>query len=127
MATRLVARHYDQALAPAGISTNGYSILVRLSELGPLPLGGLASALGADRSTLSRELAPLIEAGLIEDAADAGDRRRRMLELSDAGRHRVREAYPLWKAAQQSLTAEFGAERTSALVSELNALAGAGA
>ena len=39
----------------------------------------------------------------------------------------MREAYPLWKAAQRSLVAEFGADRTAALVGELNALAGAGA
>ena len=126
MASRLVARRYDQALAPARISTNGYSILVRLRELGPLPLGALAAALGVDRSTLSRELAPLVAAELIEERADTGDRRRRMLELSAGGERRVREAYPLWKAAQKRLTEDFGAERTAALVGELNAIAGAG-
>jgi DNA-binding MarR family transcriptional regulator len=126
MATRLVARHYDRALAPAGLSTNSYSILVRLLELGPLPLGELAGALGMDRSTLSRELSPLESAGLIEASADTGDRRRRVLVVSDAGRRRVRRAYPLWKTAQSSLEVEFGADRTAALVGELNALAGAG-
>ncbi len=126
MATRLVTRHYDRALAPAGISTNDYSILVRLGEQGPLPLGAFAATLGMDRSTLSRELAPLDEAGLIETTADSGDRRRRVLALSPAGRRRVREAYPLWKAAQRSLVAEFGADRTASLLGELNALAGAG-
>ncbi|HEX4521592.1 MAG TPA: MarR family winged helix-turn-helix transcriptional regulator [Gaiellaceae bacterium] len=126
MATRLVTRHYDRALAPAGISTNGYSILARLGELGPLPLGAFAQTLGMDRSTLSREIAPLDEAGLIDTTADAGDRRRRVLALSAAGRRRVREAYPLWKAAQRSLADEFGSDRTLALVNELNALAGAG-
>jgi DNA-binding MarR family transcriptional regulator len=127
MATRLVTRHYDRALAPAGVSTNGYSILARLGELGPLPLGAFAVALGMDRTTLSREIAPLDHAGLIETTADAGDRRRRMLGLTDAGKRRVREAYPLWKAAQRSLADEFGLDRTAALVGELNALAGAGA
>ncbi len=126
MATRLVTRHYDHALAPAGISTNGYSILVRLGEHGPLPLGAFAATLGMDRSTLSREIAPLEEAGLIETTADSGDRRRRVLALSPTGKRKVREAYPLWKAAQRSLAAEFGADRTAALVGELNALAGAG-
>ena len=66
MATRLVTRHYDRALAPVGLSTNGYSILARLGRLGPLPLGALAARLGIDRSTLSREIAPLVAAGLVE-------------------------------------------------------------
>jgi DNA-binding MarR family transcriptional regulator len=125
MATRLVTRHYDRALAPAGLSTNGYSILARVGRLGPLPLGELAGALGVDRTTLSRELAPLEQEGLIEATQDPRDGRRRVIALSEAGRARVRAAYPLWEQAQRSLEEEFGAERATALVGELNALAGA--
>src|SRR5262249_24545422 len=125
MATRRVTRHYDRALAPAGLSTNDYSILARLGRLGPLPLGALASALGVDRTTLSRELAPLEEEGLIDAATDPTDRRRRVICLSKAGRARVKQAFPLWERAQADLADEFGAERTAALVGELNALAGA--
>jgi DNA-binding MarR family transcriptional regulator len=125
MATRRVTRHYDRVLAPAGITTNGYSILARLGRLGPLPLGVLAARLGVDRSTLSRELAPLAAAGYVETVADPGDRRRRTMVLSGSGRDLVRRARPLWEKAQASLAAEFGAERAAALVGELNALAGA--
>jgi DNA-binding MarR family transcriptional regulator len=125
MATRRVARHYDRALAPVGITTNGYSILARLERLGPLPLGILAARLGADRSTLSRELAPLVDAGYVAAVPDPADRRRRTVVLSAAGRGLVRQARPLWEEAQASLAAEFGAERAAALVGELNALAGA--
>lgn len=126
MATRLVTRHYDRALAPVGLSTNGYSILSRLGRLGPLPLGALAGRLGTDRSTLSREIAPLVEAGLVEARLDPDDRRRRVLTLTASGRGRVKRALPLWAGAQQALAEEFGADRTAALVGELNALVGAG-
>ncbi len=125
MATRLVSRHYDRALAPAGISTNEYSILVRLGSYGPRPLGSLAALLGMDRSTLSREIAPLVEAGLIDATADAADRRRRVLTVTAEGALRVRQARPLWEAAQAGLAADFGDDRTTALLGELNALAGA--
>ena len=125
MATRLVTRHYDRALAPVGLSTNGYSILARLGRLGPLPLGALAGALGTDRTTLSRELAPLERNGLVETRGDENDRRRRVIALSTAGRERVETAFPLWQSAQAALADEFGPERTAALVGELNALAGA--
>jgi DNA-binding MarR family transcriptional regulator len=126
MATRLVTKHYDRALAPTGLSTNGYSILARLAGLAPLPLGSLAARLGTDRSTLSRELEPLVEAGLIEAHRDPADRRRRVLELTHEGTARVREALPLWERAQLELAGRFGAERTASLVGELNALVGAG-
>ena len=125
MATRLVTRHYDRALAPAGLSTNDYSILARLGRLGPLPLGTLAIALGVDRTTLSRELAPLEQAGLIDATTDPADRRRRVICLNRAGRARVKQAFPLWERAQAALEDEFGVGRTVALVGELNALAGA--
>jgi DNA-binding MarR family transcriptional regulator len=125
MATRLVTRHYDRALAPAGISTNDYSILAPLRNFGPLPLGSLAGLLGMDRSTLSREIAPLVEAGLVEASADDSDRRRRVLTVSVEGKARIRQALPLWEKAQAELTAGFGDGRTAALVGELNALAGA--
>ena len=125
MATRLVSRHYDRALAPVGISTNEYSILVRLGTYGPRPLGSLAALLGMDRSTLSREIAPLVEAGLIDATADATDRRRRVLTVTAEGKHRVDQARPLWEQAQADLAAGFGDDRTSALLGELNALAGA--
>jgi DNA-binding MarR family transcriptional regulator len=126
MATRLVARHYDRALAPVGISTNEYSILVRLRNYGPRPLGSLAALLGMDRSTLSREVAPLVDAGLVAAEPDASDRRRRLLSLTADGERRLKRAHPLWKGAQAELADEFGADRTAALVGELNALAGAG-
>jgi DNA-binding MarR family transcriptional regulator len=125
MASRVVARHYDRALAPAGLSTNAYSILARLGRLGPLPLGALAAALATDRTTLSRELAPLEAAGYVETKADPGDRRRRVVSLSRTGRAAVRKARPLWEEAQRTIAEEFGEDRTIALVAELNSLAGA--
>jgi DNA-binding MarR family transcriptional regulator len=79
-----------------------------------------------DRSTLSREVAPLVDAGLVAAGPDPSDRRRRVLSLTAAGERRVRRAHPLWKEAQAELAGEFGADRTAALVGELNALAGAG-
>ena len=79
-----------------------------------------------DRSTLSREIAPLVEAGLIDATADAADRRRRVLTRD---RRRASsastQARPLWLKAQAELAAEFGDDRTTALLGELNALAGA--
>ena len=70
MASRVVTRHYDSALAPVGLSTSSYSILSRTAREGPLPLGALAARLAMDRTTLSRELAPLVDAGLVEAEPD---------------------------------------------------------
>jgi DNA-binding MarR family transcriptional regulator len=125
MASRVVTRHYDRALAPLGLSTSGYSILSRTGREGPLALGALAARLAMDRTTLSREIAPLIDAGFVAAVADAHDRRKKIVALTNAGAELVRRARPLWAKAQRELAGDFGVDRTETLMTELHALVGA--
>jgi DNA-binding MarR family transcriptional regulator len=125
MASRTVTRHYDRALAASGLSTNEYAILSRLAGEGDAALGTLAARLAMDRSTLSRDLAPLVTSGLVALGNDPADGRRRVASLTPAGNARVNEARPLWAAAQAGVVGEFGLERTDGLVRELQALVGA--
>jgi len=124
MATRSIARLYDEALAPAGLRTTEYSILARLLADGPAPVGQLSARLLMDRTTLAREARPLVEAGLVEVSVGE-DRRRRMLAITAAGRERVRQARPLWKAVQERVQERFGTERTDTLIAELRGLTAA--
>ena len=124
MATRAVARVYDQALAPHGLRTTQYSILARLEVEGPVSVGHLAARLAMDRSTLAREVAPLVRAGLVEQEAGE-DRRRRVLALSPEGLARLEAARPAWRDAQRRVRDELGYDRTQGLLGELRALLGA--
>jgi DNA-binding MarR family transcriptional regulator len=124
MATRTIARLYDDALAPAGLRTTQYSILARLRIDGPAPIGRLAARLLMDRTTLAREVGPLVEAGLVEVAAGE-DRRQRVLAVTETGRRLLRRARPLWEAAQASVAERFGTTRTDALLAELRTLSSA--
>ena len=81
MATRAVARVYDRALEPHGLRTTQYSILARLEVEGPAPVGFLAARIAMDRTTLAREAAPLVRAGLV-DEEPGQDRRQRVLALA---------------------------------------------
>jgi DNA-binding MarR family transcriptional regulator len=125
MATRVVNRRYDQALAPAGITTTAYSILSRLDREGPQAIGVLAARMALDRTTLSRELRPLVDDGLLTVRPDRMDTRRRVIEPTRAGRKKLERALPLWRQAQDELAQGFGVERTSRLMDELRALVGA--
>jgi DNA-binding MarR family transcriptional regulator len=64
------------------------SALMLLSPLldGPMRLRDLAAARGADPSTVSRQVAELVRAGLVSSEADAADRRARRLAVTEAGR-----------------------------------------
>ena len=64
-AARMVSQVYDQELAAVDLSLNEYSIL-RHASRGPCLLGELADALGMERTTLTRNLRPLIDAGWVK-------------------------------------------------------------
>lgn len=127
MASRQVTRLYDRALAPAGITANAFSILARLEREGEQPLGALAARLAMDRTTLSREVAPLVDVGLVDATPCPDDRRKRLLSLTAAGAERVTAARPLHAQAQAELTTAFGLDRATELLGELRALVGADA
>src|SRR5262245_42180993 len=125
MATRVVARHYDRALAPVGLTTNAYSLLSRLEREGAQPVGSLAGGLAMDRTTLSREVAPLVERGLVSVRPGEHDRRQKVLGITRTGRALVKRARPHWAKAQAELADTFGLERTDGLMTELHDLIGA--
>lgn len=116
--SRLMSQRYDQALAPAGVNLNQYSILRRTGGQGR-PLGEIAHELGMDRSTLSRDLKALVEAGWIESATGA-DARQRRLRITAAGRKVVERAQPLWRVAQDEIDRGLGLEGVALLHTQLD-------
>lgn len=118
-AARQVSQVYDHALAGAGLGVNQYSLLRHART--PLSLGELAARLGMDRTTLNRNLQPLLRDGLIEDARGE-DPRQRVLRITDAGRERLARARPLWRKAQQRIDALLGGQARERLHATLDAL-----
>jgi DNA-binding MarR family transcriptional regulator len=121
MATRSVKRLYDRALSPVGLRITGYSIMSRLADDGPMSVGELAGRLAMERTTCTREVAPLVAAGLVEDGAGS-DRRRRVLRLTSLGVSKRAEAYPLWERVQQMVASEFGDADVADLIVRLGRL-----
>ncbi|HTO06311.1 MAG TPA: MarR family winged helix-turn-helix transcriptional regulator [Myxococcota bacterium] len=110
MAARAVTRSYDDALRPVGLRATQMALLTALEAEGALSISALARLAGMDRSTLSRNLAPLEREGLVALGAE-GWRRARTLALTAKGRSRLAEAVPLWEQAQRSLRRSLGARR----------------
>jgi DNA-binding MarR family transcriptional regulator len=121
MATRSVNRLYDHALSEVGMRVTGYSILSRLTEEGPLSISQLAGRLAMERTTCTREVAPLLEAGLVEMTIGS-DRRVRILRLTESGARKRAEAYPLWERVQRTLADDFGHTDITALLERLRRL-----
>jgi DNA-binding MarR family transcriptional regulator len=121
MATRSIARLYDRAFAPVGLRAVDVAILARLAEDGPLTLGNLAGRLALERTTCSREVRPLLEAGLAEVVAGK-DRRQRIVRLTSLGAERLALANSHWERVQGEVVSEFGPNETSELVTTLHTL-----
>jgi DNA-binding MarR family transcriptional regulator len=121
MATRSVARLYDRALSRAGLRVTGYSILSRLAAEGPLSVSELAGRLAMERTTCTREVAPLVSSGLVEATAGS-DRRRRLLRVTGLGQQRLADGRPAWEQVQRMVADEFGDADLSDLLTRLNRL-----
>lgn len=117
-ATRALSRVYDQHLSQAGLKTTQYSVLANAARAA-LPLAELADTLGLERTTLTRNLKPLIEAGWIVLAAGA-DARQRIVTITAAGRAKVAEAYPVWCAAQRAVEQAVGPSTLHTLHGQLD-------
>lgn len=99
-AARLVARRYDDAFRPLGITSGQFSILAALLGEGAVPLGSLAEILGMDRTTLNRNLRPLEAMALVATRSDKSDARVRGLQLTAGGRALLDRAIPIWTEVQ---------------------------
>lgn len=117
--TRTMSRLYDQHMAAVGLKTTQYSVLTNAAREA-LPVAELAERLGTERTTLTRNLKPLIEARWVTLEAGA-DSRQRIVTITAAGRAKVAEAYVAWRAAQDALEDLLGAATVRALHAQLDA------
>jgi len=120
-AARTLARRFDEALRPYGLTNGQFSLLMTLNAAQPPTVGHVAALLGADRTTLTAALKPLIRRGLAEVRSDADDRRLRRLALTQAGRAALGAALPAWEAAHAALERDLAGD-PARLRAELSAL-----
>ncbi|WP_371454826.1 MarR family winged helix-turn-helix transcriptional regulator [Brevundimonas sp. LM2] len=95
-AARALARRFDDAFRPFGITSGQFSLMNGLNRPSPPRIGAVAELLAMDRSTVTAALKPLERAGWVSVSVDATDRRSRRLALTDAGRAVLAETTPVW-------------------------------
>lgn len=105
-AARAITQHYDRLLRPSGLRATQFTLLVVLALEGRKPLGRIADRLGTERTTLTRNLRPLVARGLVVVGSHP-DRRVQLLEASPRGVAAARKALPLWREAQRSIAGSF--------------------
>ncbi len=121
-AARTLARRFDEAFRPLGVTSGQFSLLNGLNRPEPPTVGAVAELLAMDRSTVTANLKPLERAGLVVSAVDQKDRRGRRIGLTDQGRTLLRQAWPIWISEHGRLEDELNG-RGDALREGLRAVA----
>jgi len=123
-ASRLLARIYDDAFRPLGLELSQLPVVAAVAERGDagISVGELARRLVLDRTSVTRAIRPLEQAGFLRVARSLADARSKIVIATRAGERVVRAAYPLWLRTTKRVRHVFGADRIDALNAELAAL-----
>lgn len=117
-ASRALTRFYDSALAPSGLRSTQFAVLVAVFRGTGATLTSVANAIGMDRSTLPRNLRPLVRRGWVT-LLPAPDRRRRILTITKAGERQLVKTIPYWRQAQQRILKAIGRAKWESLTEDL--------
>ena len=121
-AARALARRFDEALKPFGLTNGQFSIMMALNRPKPPRITELAPFLAMDRTTLTAALKPLRRRDLVAVTPDPEDRRGSLLTLTDAGRTALAAALPTWRATHDAVDATIPDIAPETLCDTLNKL-----
>ena len=121
-AARALARRFDAALRPLGLTNGQFSLLMSLNRTDAPTIGVVAGLLAMDRTTLTAALKPLERRRLVKPAVDAADRRIRRLRLTPAGKALLLAAVETWSQAHAAIEDLLAGTDVDRLRADLRAL-----
>lgn len=111
--SRIVAKIYDDALRPHGLKATQLNLLVGISLAGPVRPGALAKWFELEKSSMSRNVARLVEQGWVR--VDEEDGRSQSLTLTRAGQALLEKVRPSWEQAQERVAERIGKQTLAGL------------
>lgn len=121
-AARALARRFDKVLAPHGLTSGQFSLMMSLNRPMPPIMASVAALLAMDRTTLTAALKPLERRGLVAVSVDPADRRSRRLALTPEGRAVLAGAVPAWTRTHAAVEALLPSADPERLRGDLRAL-----
>jgi len=121
-AARAVARRFDAALRPLGLTSGQFSLLMSLNRPEPASIGSVSALLAMDRTTLTANLKPLERRGLVAVRIDDMDKRTRRLTLTANGRALLSVAVPVWRQTHAEIDGLLPGSNPERLRADLRAL-----
>jgi len=121
-AARTLARRFDDALRPVGLTNGQFSLMMSLNRPEPPNMRSVADLLAMDRTTLTAALKALEPRRLMTVKADPADGRSRLLALTAKGLKLLSRALPIWEHEHRNLEAVLGPIRPNLLRRDLRSL-----
>ncbi len=120
-AANAVTKLYDDRFKEAGLTVGQYSILNNLSKLQTATVTELANVLRLERTTVTRNLKPLLGAGFIQDMA-GHDKRDRAITLTEEGKQALKTGRDCWEKTQAFVETAIGKEEMDRFLKMLQLL-----
>jgi DNA-binding MarR family transcriptional regulator len=112
---RALTQVYEEALRPVGLRSTQFTILQALLLAGEVSQGRLGEMLAMDSTSLTRTLAIMRRAGWVSEERGE-DRRERRIQLSSAGKAKLKRAWPAWEKVQSRLRGRLGKQKWESLL-----------
>ena len=106
-AARSITQHYDRQLRGSGLRTTQFTLLSYLIIAGHSSVNAAAEYLGMERTTLTRNLRPLLALDYVA-VASGDDRRVKLIAITARGREAAAAALPQWRKAQRAMSKRLG-------------------
>ncbi|RBY81775.1 MarR family transcriptional regulator [Geodermatophilus sp. TF02-6] len=112
--SRAISARLSRELHP-DLDGAAYGLLALLEDAGPLRASDLVARLGLDKSTVSRQVASLVDLGLVTREADPADGRAQVLRTSADGAARLARIREARRARWETDLADWPAEDVATL------------
>jgi len=115
MISRVLTGIYDEAFRPFEISSAQFALLVAIFHLTSASRAEIGRFAHLDRSTLTRNIQPLLTGGWIEEIDQGAGGRRRPIVLTKAGLALLHNVAPAWRTAQEKANTLLGEDGATAV------------
>lgn len=114
----------EELAAPAGLTAAWWQVLGAILHE-PLPVAGIARAMGITRQSVQRIADLLVAKGFAEYQPNPLHRRAKLVAITESGHEAVRRIDPQHAKMSTRVIAHFGLERFAEIVDSLTALSAA--
>jgi DNA-binding MarR family transcriptional regulator len=118
--SQVVSRIYAREMHDAPVRGPLFALMMMIHRRGPASITKLAQDVGLDRTTLTRNLRPLVQKGLIQIEQLGANRKQ--VSLLPKGEAALRESLECWRKAQEKVVSQLGEERWDRMRGDLAAV-----